>query len=151
LTPPPGWWPRVGKFFRNERARNSGACRRLVRRYADAAEGNRTGTFMVGKSTMQKAKEKVAGAAKTGADTVRDIAGEAIRAAAVAAAGVALYRTADALRGTAGKAEAAAPAAQPSSGSPRAKPVKRAKTRAKTKRAARSARKKSAPRRRSSR
>jgi len=64
---------------------------------------------MAKKSTTEKAKYKVAGTAKTGADAVRDIAGEAIRAAAVAAAGVALQRTADALRGGARTAESAAP------------------------------------------
>ena len=64
---------------------------------------------MAKKSTTEKAKKKAAGAAKSGVDTVRDIAGQAIRAAAVAAAGVALTRTAQALRGGARSAEAAAP------------------------------------------
>jgi hypothetical protein len=103
---------------------------------------------MAKKSTTQKAKEKAAGAAKSGADTVRDIAGQAIRAAAVAAAGVALTRTAQALRGGARSAEAAAP--RPES-LPRP-PAKRAKTRAKARKAAaRPAKKKTAARRRSSR
>jgi len=65
---------------------------------------------MAKKSTTQK---KVAGAAQSGADAVRDIAGEAIRAAAVAAAGVALQRTAEALRGGARKVASAAPAPSP--------------------------------------
>jgi hypothetical protein len=113
------------------------------------------GKHMAKKSTTEKTKNKVAGAAKTGADAVRNIAGEAIRAAAVAAAGVALQRTADALRGGARKAESAAPKpAQP--GGPPAKSAKRAK-RAPAKTARRktakkkSAKKKTGSRRRSSR
>jgi hypothetical protein len=102
---------------------------------------------MAKKSITDKAKEEMAGAAKTGADAVRDIAGEAIRAAAVAAAGVALQRTANALRGGARKAESAVPKpAQPAAPvrgrtARRAKTTKRAKA---TKSTAKSARKKSA-------
>lgn len=102
---------------------------------------------MAKKSTTQKAKKKVASAAKSGADMVRDIAGQAIRAAAVAAAGVALTRTAQALRGGVRPAEAAAP--QPES--LRRPPVKRAKTGAKARKAAGRPTKKKAARRRSSR
>ena len=113
---------------------------------------------MAKKSTAEKAKYKVAGAAKTGADAVRDIAGEAIRAAAVAAAGVALQRTADALRGGARTAESAAPK-PPQPAGPPAKSVKstRRVRRAPAKKVRRkstyknSAKKKTASRRRSSR
>ena len=87
---------------------------------------------MARKSTTEKAKKKAAGAAKSGADTFRDIAGQAIRAAAVAAAGVALTRTALALRGGARSAEAAAP--RPES-LPRP-PAKQAKSGAKARKAA---------------
>jgi hypothetical protein len=90
---------------------------------------------MAKKSITQEAKSKVVEAAQSGADTVRDIAGEAIRAAAMAAAGVALRRTADTLRGTARKAEAAAPN-QPGVRRARAKTTKRAKV-AKSKKAGR--------------
>jgi hypothetical protein len=103
---------------------------------------------MARKSTTEKAKKKAAGAAKSGADTFRDIAGQAIRAAAVAAAGVALTRTTQALRGGARSVEAAAP--RPES-LPRA-PAKRAKTRAKARTAAaRPTKKRKAARRRSAR
>jgi hypothetical protein len=90
---------------------------------------------MAKKSITQEAKSKMAEVAQSGAGAVRDIAGEAIRAAAMAAAGVALQRTADTLRGTARKAEAAAPA-QPAARRRRAKTAKRAKA-AKSKKAAR--------------
>ncbi|HML14767.1 MAG TPA: hypothetical protein VK456_15790 [Xanthobacteraceae bacterium] len=103
---------------------------------------------MVTKSTTERAKEKLVHAAKSGADTVRGIAGEAIRAAAVAAAGIALQKTAEALRGTARKAETAAPTAQPSSGPPPASRVKRAKTRTKSKGTAKAAKTKSATKKR---
>jgi hypothetical protein len=100
------------------------------------------------KSKTGRAKEKVARTGKTGVDTVRDIAGQAIRAAAVAAAGVALHRTAQALRGGASTAEAAAPRPLP----PPRPQAKRANRRAKAKKAAaRPAKKKKAARRRSSR
>jgi hypothetical protein len=103
---------------------------------------------MAKKSTTDKAKEQFAGAAKTGADAVRDIAGEAIRAAAVAAAGIALQRTAEALRGGARKAESAAPKTpQVVLGPLQGKPAKRPKTKKRVKAkkaAARSAGKKSA-------
>ena len=82
---------------------------------------------MAKKGITGRAKKKAADAAKVGVDTVRDIAGQAIRAAAVAAAGVALQRTAQALRGGARSAEAAAPTSQPVARAP-AKPAKRAKT-----------------------
>ena len=82
---------------------------------------------MAKKSITQEAKAKVVEAAESGAGALRDIAGEAIRAAAMAAAGVALQRTADTLRGTARKAEAAAP--NQAAAQPRAKPRKRAKAR----------------------
>jgi hypothetical protein len=103
---------------------------------------------MAKKSVTEKAKEEMAGAAKTGADAVRDIAGEAIRAAAMAAAGVALQRTAHVLRGGARKAESAVP--KSAQRAPvRGRTARRAKTtkRAKAKKApARSARKQSAKR-----
>src|SRR5262249_41521574 len=104
---------------------------------------------MAKKSTTGKATKKAADAAKAGGDTVRDIAGQAIRAAAVAAAGVALQRTAQALRGGVRSAEPAAPTSQPAMRAP-AKPARRAKTakRAKTgrKMAGRPAKKQSARR-----
>ena len=105
------------------------------------------------KSKTERVKKKVAGAAKTGADAVRDIAGEAIRAAAVAAAGVALHRTAQALRGGASTAEAAVPRPQ-SPARPHARrstPARRAAPRAKAKKAAARPAKKHSSRRRSSR
>jgi hypothetical protein len=104
------------------------------------------------KSTSANAKEKAVRVAKAGVDTVRDIAGQAIRAAAVAAAGVALTRTAQALRGGARSAEAAAPTRileQP--GQPVAKPAKRARAGAKAKKAAARPAKRKTTRRRSSR
>src|ERR1043166_6358489 len=107
---------------------------------------------MAKKSTTRKAKEKAARAAKSGVDAVRDIAGQAIRAAAVAAAGVALTRTAQALRGGARSTEGAAPGPEsPPRPLKRAKPVKRAKTRAKARKAARPAKEKKTARRRSRR
>jgi hypothetical protein len=90
---------------------------------------------MAKKSITQEAKAKMVEAAQSGAGAVRDIAGEVIRAAAMAAAGVALQRTADTLRGTARKAEAAAPSPA-AAARPRAKTAKRAKA-AKSKKAAR--------------
>jgi hypothetical protein len=109
--------------------------------------GEQNGHTMAKKSTTAKAKRKAAAAAKSGVDTVRDIAGHAIRAAAVAAAGVALQRTAQALRGGARSAEAAAPAPQPPA-PPSVKTAKRAKARRKTKRVVgRPAKKKTARRR----
>jgi hypothetical protein len=112
--------------------------------------GNRTDRTMAKKGTTEKVKKKAARAAKSGVDTLRDIAGQAIRAAAVAAAGVALTRTAQALRGGAKSAEAAAPSPQ-SLPRPVARPAKRAKTRAKARRATVRPAKKKAGRRRSSR
>jgi hypothetical protein len=114
---------------------------------------------MAKKSTTETAKEKLAGAAQSGVDAARDIAGEAIRAAAVAAAGVALQRTAEALRGGARKAEAAVPKVQQPAGPVQGKAAKRAKTtkRAKAKKSTaksakkKSAKKKSAKKRRTSR
>jgi len=102
---------------------------------------------MAKKSKTETTKKRVANAAKTGVDTVRDIAGQAIRAAAVAAAGVALHRTAQALRGGARTAEGAA--AQPL---PPARPqARRATRRAQAKKAAARPAKKKASRRRLSR
>jgi hypothetical protein len=116
--------------------------------------GEQNGHTMAKKSTTGKARAQMARAAKSGVDTVSDIAGQAIRAAAIAAAGVALQRTAQALRGGARSAEAAVPAPQPPARRPAAKPATRAKTakRAKNgkktkKTAGRPAKKKSAPRR----
>jgi hypothetical protein len=109
-------------------------------------KGTKRANFMAKKSKTERAKEKVAGAAKIGVDTVRDIAGQAIRAAAVAAAGVALHRTAQALRGGASTAEAAAPRpALP------ARPSARRAPRARAKKAAAGPAKKKASRRRSAR
>jgi hypothetical protein len=105
---------------------------------------------MAKKNTTQKVKNKLADAAKSGADTVRDIAGHAIRAAAVAAAGVALTRTAQALRGGARSAEVPAPRPE-SLARPSSRPAKRAKTRAKVRKAVARPAKKKAARRRSSR
>lgn len=107
---------------------------------------------MAKKSTTEKAKEQLAGAAKIGADAVRDIAGQAIRAAAVAAVGVALQRGAEALRGGARAAESAVPKAQQPAGegkaTKRAKTTKRAKAKKST---AKSATKKSAKKAKKSR
>jgi hypothetical protein len=98
---------------------------------------------MAKKSATETAKRKVAGAAKAGVDTVRDIAGQAIRAAAVAAAGVALTRTAQALRGGAKSAETAAPQPLP----PARAQAKRTNRRAKVKKAPAKRAKKAARRR----
>jgi hypothetical protein len=102
---------------------------------------------MAKKSKTETTKKKVVGAAKIGVDTVRDIAGQAIRAAAAAAAGVALHRTAQALRGGATTAEAAAPRPLP----PARPQAGRANRRAKAKKAAARPAKKKASRRRSAR
>ncbi len=98
-------------------------------------QSRKRANHMASKSISQKARSKVVEAAQSGAGAARDIAQEAMRAAAMAAAGVALQRTADALRGTARKAEAAAPK-QAAAQRPRRKSAKRAKA-AKTKQAAR--------------
>ena len=105
---------------------------------------------MAKKSTTEKARKKAARAATAGVDTVRDIAGQAIRAAAVAAAGVALTRTAQALRGGARSVETAAPSPE-SLPRPAARPARRATTRAKVRKATARPGPKKAARRRSAR